>query len=75
MGKYSWNIHRLPNSQLFLHISTIYKNLYRNPLTGNVSDLLVSFFISKLEIALWRTASLRSAPQAVHIKTSLCCCR
>ncbi len=24
---------------------------------------------------LWRTASLRSAPQATHVKTSLCCCR
>jgi hypothetical protein len=24
---------------------------------------------------LWRTASLRSAPQATHVRTSLCCCR
>ncbi len=30
---------------------------------------------SKLYKILWRTASLRSAPQATHIKTSLCCCR
>ncbi len=26
-----------------------------------------------VKVTLWRTASLRSAPQAAHIKTSLCC--
>jgi hypothetical protein len=31
--------------------------------------------IRKEMMRVWRTASLRSAPQATHVRTGLCCCR
>ena len=49
------------------------ENAGRPPTSRTASCPLAA--TKKLEGPMWRTASLRSAPQATHIKTSLCCCR
>jgi hypothetical protein len=36
---------------------------------------IASFSVYVNSQVLWRTASLRSAPQATHVRTGLYCCR
>jgi hypothetical protein len=46
-------------------------------LSMNYKKELLFLWIAQMCISmrLWRTASLRSAPQATHVRTGLCCCR